>query len=70
MPVGYQDGTFEIQISGKKNKTQYRVNAQLQEGLLRIKSRVDLSGFEPGSYQLTVTKIGESAKYTVPLQIE
>jgi hypothetical protein len=70
MPVGYQDGLFEVQISGKKNKTEYKVNAKLQGGLIRIQSRVDLSAFEPGLYQLTVTKIGESAKYSVPLKLE
>jgi len=70
MPVGYQDGIFEVQISGKKSKSEYKVNAQLQEGLLRIQSRIDFSGFEPGSYQLTVTKIGEGAKYSVLLKLE
>jgi hypothetical protein len=70
MPVGYQDGLFEVQISGKKSKIEHRVNPQLKEGLLRIESRIDLSGFEPGPCQLTVTKIGESAKYAALLRID
>jgi len=70
MPMGYGEGTFKVQISGKKSKLEYRVNAHSQGGLIRIQSRVDFSAFEPGPYQLTVGKLEESAKYAVPLQID
>ena len=70
MPMGYEEGTFEVKIIGKKNTTEYKVSTQLQGGLLLVQSRVDFSAFDPGSYQLTIAKIGESAKYTVHLNLE
>jgi hypothetical protein len=70
MPMGYEEGTFEVKIIGKKNTTEYKVSTPLQGGLLLVQSRVDFSAFDPGAYQLTIAKIGESAKYTVPLNLE